>query len=235
MIMTGLLAGCGNDSEEDTANSEAEAEANANGSTEELAEEAGEEADLSNEENEAEEESSPEPSTLTEEDEPVAVKGDLDADSEIVLVTDYSCPHCQDWYEETYPNVVSDIIDQGEANFRTVPVTYLDENSTRFAELDLSVKKEAPEHYFDIAEQVYADAHHPDNPSWGEESYQREVLEEHGLDYDEVMEADIPDTNDVTNAYGMEYAIESVPTILVDGEIVEDPFNVDDISEKVTE
>ncbi|SES28354.1 thioredoxin domain-containing protein [Salisediminibacterium halotolerans] len=173
------------------------------------------------------------PATSPVEDEPIVVKGDEEAESEILLVTDYSCPYCVDWYMDILPEIEVNLVDEGVAQFRSAPVSFVDENSERLAAFDLAVKESAPEDYFAIAERLYADAEDDDVTNWGEPSYQEEVLEDFGLDYDDVMGAPVPDTDEFTNAYVEEHGFETVPAVIVDGELMEDSFDYDAIADAV--
>lgn len=180
-------------------------------------------------------EAADQPATSPVEDEPIVLKGEEAAPSEILLVTDYSCPYCVDWYMEILPEVEANLVDEGAAYFRSAPVAFVDENSEHLAGFDLAVKKNAPDDYFAIAERVYADAEDESVTDWGEPSYQEAVLDDFGLDYDEIMGAPVPDVDEFTNAYVGEHEFETVPAIFVDGELIEDSFDFEAIEAAVNE
>ncbi|MCP4168537.1 MAG: thioredoxin domain-containing protein [Chloroflexi bacterium] len=60
-------------------------------------------------------------------DESVATKGDADAPIVIVEFSDYQCPFCQRYFEQTYPALMSEYVDTGKVRyvFKDFPLTNL--------------------------------------------------------------------------------------------------------------
>lgn len=63
------------------------------------------------------------------------VKGDPNAPITIVEFSDYECPYCQRHYNQTYPQIVSQLIDTGQVKliFRDLPLSFHDPIATQAA------------------------------------------------------------------------------------------------------
>lgn len=63
------------------------------------------------------------------------VKGDPNAPITIVEFSDYECPYCQRHYNTTYPQLVAEFIDSGQAKliFRDLPLSFHDPVATQAA------------------------------------------------------------------------------------------------------
>ena len=62
--------------------------------------------------------------TVSEDDD--AVKGSADASVTIIEFSDYECPFCGRYFQETYPKIVSEYIDTGKVRyiFRDFPLSF---------------------------------------------------------------------------------------------------------------
>jgi protein-disulfide isomerase len=64
------------------------------------------------------------------------MKGDPDAPVTIVEFSDYQCPYCKTYFDETYPAVVSDLVDSGSVRyvFFDLPLTSIHPQAAKAAE-----------------------------------------------------------------------------------------------------
>lgn len=152
--------------------------------------------------------------------------GEEDAPDEIILVLDYMCPFCKEWVEEIFTKLQEEYIDTGKAKFYSIPQVYLSKQTLALTEFTQKVEEIYPERYFDLLERIFAD-HGLDE--WGSEEYIDGLAEEFALSGWENVELDydvIRRTRQVTR--GLDVLV--VPTIYINGRMVEDRMNYDEIT-----
>lgn len=155
--------------------------------------------------------------------------GETDAPNEIIYIFDYLCPWCTVWIDEILPEL-EDLIDSGELKFRTQAMSLLDTASLELAEVDENLKVHYPESYFDVFTELIQDS----TEMSISEDYLKALATTHDLDYDKLTQETDFDMESLTEAYQEAYDIEYVPTIIVNGERVEDSFEVEDIKALLT-
>jgi len=151
--------------------------------------------------------------------------GEENAANEILLVFDYSCPHCHRWIHEIFP-AVKEWIEEGNVKFRTQSMVYLNQNSLELSKLDQNIKRYYPEQYFDVFFTLIEDV---DDPNWATDHYIKEIINKNQLDNERVLVDPVLDVINVTRKYTRELDIESVPTIFVNGKKVQESFSIDEI------
>lgn len=64
-----------------------------------------------------------------------AVKGDANAPVTIIEFSDYECPYCKRYVQQTYPDIIKDYIDTGKVKyvFRDLPLNFHDPAATKEA------------------------------------------------------------------------------------------------------
>ncbi len=158
--------------------------------------------------------------------------GDKAAPNEMIFIFDYSCPYCSIWMADYLPTVQDEWIDSGKVKFRMISVGFLNEASVRLASLDHNLQKHYPASYFDVAFDILKDSLEEDD-QWGTDQYIKIVLDEHELDMDRLN--DEVDIDVKTEEIQGKYDIEFVPTVILNGEKVEDPMNLDDVESLLNE
>lgn len=159
------------------------------------------------------------------EEEAIVYLGNENAENEVLLAFDYSCPHCHRWIKEVFPEL-EPLIEKGTVKLRTQSMVYLNENSLRLSKLDQNLKKNQPNEYFNLFFKLMDDEN-IDN--WGTDTYIEELVEEFHLNSEKLLSEPNIDVINITRAYTKNLEIEYVPTIFVNEKKVEDPFSIKEI------
>jgi protein-disulfide isomerase len=71
--------------------------------------------------------------SMSIDDDPIL--GNRDAKVAIIEFSDYECPYCQQYFSQTYPQIVDNFIDKGDVMYvlRDYPLTSIHPNSMRYA------------------------------------------------------------------------------------------------------
>lgn len=157
--------------------------------------------------------------------EPLLFLGDTNAENEIIFVFDYSCPYCRDWIIEVFPEIEKNWIETSKAKFRTQSMVFLNETSLILSKFDYNIKEHYPDKYFDWFFDVIKNQEHflP--------------LDEHSifdfvntpLDENKINQEPRQDVINLTRIYTRTYDISVVPTVIVNGIKVENPFDINEI------
>lgn len=153
--------------------------------------------------------------------------GDKNAKNEIVFVFDYFCPYCSVWLEEMYGEV-DKLIDSGEVRFRTQPMTYLGDPSIELAKVDQNIKVNYQDKYFDISFKILNEIYKNEGAS-DINSLISEIVNDYELDLDLLTKEPSVNVVDITEKITKEYDLEFVPVVIVNGEVIEDSFDINAI------
>lgn len=143
--------------------------------------------------------------------------GKSDATHEMILVFDYSCPYCHQWIDEVFPVIEENFIDSGQAKFKTQALAFVNEQSKELAKLDQNLKRYEPESYFEIFLSIM-------------DQNGQVSLEDLQLNEELLLQEPLKDVDVVTIDFAEKHDIQYVPSVLVNGEKVEDPFDLKEIS-----
>ncbi|CQR48447.1 Disulfide bond formation protein D precursor [Paraliobacillus sp. PM-2] len=160
--------------------------------------------------------------------------GDKEAENEIFLAFDYSCPACKQWMNEILPELEQEYIENGKAKFRMQSMVYLNDASLRLSKFDQNLIYYNKEQYYEIAERIMSDSQ-SQQEAWGTEQYIKDIISEYNLDQDTMLQDNELDAINVTRKYTRDLGIESVPSIFVNGVQVEEPFNIEEIKTLLNE
>lgn len=158
--------------------------------------------------------------------------GDKDAEHEIVLVFDYSCPWCKKWMGEILPEIEEKFVDRGIAVYKGQPLVLLNQNSQYMANVDYNVEKYNPKSYYDVQKQFGKDS---GNSDWAKDEYIKTVSKKFDLvdlkklTNEEGKDIGIKNSRMYTRDFGVEY----VPTVYVDGIKISDSFSIDEIEDVI--
>ncbi|SEN90686.1 Thioredoxin [Amphibacillus marinus] len=168
--------------------------------------------------------------TTPVDDQPLVYLGDEDAETEILLALDYSCPWCKVWMEEVLPELEEEYITTGEATFRIQAMTFLDNASLRLANFDQNIIRHAPEQYFAVARRIIQDSQSEDDDGyWGTDAYISDLVAEFALDSELMLQEPELDSMNVSRRYQRGLNVETVPSVYVNGVKVNEPFDIDEI------
>lgn len=158
--------------------------------------------------------------------------GDKDAEHEIVLVFDYSCPWCKKWMDEVLPDIEEKYINTGDAVYKGQPLVLLNKNSQYMANVDYNVEKHAPEKYYEIQRKFGSDS---GSIGWAKDSYVEKISKE--FDIVGVKKLTDPEGMDIgiknSRLYTRDLGVKFVPTVYVDGIKISDSFSVEEIGEVI--
>lgn len=162
------------------------------------------------------------------EDESIVYSGNHTVSNEILFVFDYSCSWCHLWIDDIFPEV-SKLIEKEVVKFRTQSMALLDDISLQLTKFDQNIKEHYPDKYFDIFGKIIADGKDNSYTDLLTDQYIDLLVNNYQLDEDILLAESNINIEKLTNIYTEELALESVPTIIVNGEKVEDPFNFKEI------
>lgn len=161
--------------------------------------------------------------------------GDSDAPVTVVEFGDFKCPACKAWGESIYPQLINDYVNTGKVKFAYINVLFHGEESKLGSLAAESVYKQSPESYW----------------SFHKELFKAQPSENHDglwITNDKVVEiaSAFPDIDiqllqeDLSNQVGIEelnkdtklveeYKVQLTPSIMVNGTMLEDPFDYEKI------
>lgn len=171
--------------------------------------------------------------------------GETEAPISIVEFGDYKCPSCKQWGEVVYPKLIEDYINTGKAKFSYINVLFHGEESVLAALASESVYKQDPENFWAFHKAVFdaqpATQEH-DNP-WVTVDKMKEIAAATAPNVDLAqLESDLntegtPLAGEVSKDDGLvqEYNVPFTPTIIIDGVMLEDPFDYEKITSLIEE
>lgn len=171
--------------------------------------------------------------------------GDADAPVSIVEFGDYKCPSCKQWGEVVYPKLIEDYVNTGKAKFSYINVLFHGEESILAALASESVYKQDPENFWAFHKAVFsaqpATQEH-DNP-WVTVEKMKEIAAKTAPNTDLAqLEDDLKQEStsvaeNVSKDDGLvkEYEVPFTPTIIIDGVMLEDPFDYEKIVSLIEE
>lgn len=163
--------------------------------------------------------------------------GETDAPVSIVEFGDYKCPSCKAWGETVFPQLEKEFIQTGKATFSYINVLFHGEESTLAALASESVYKQDPDSFWAFHNAVFAqqpETQQHDN-QWVTPEKLVEIAKETAPEIDlKQLEEDIKTEGTIEEVKKdvdlvKEFNVEVTPTIIINGVVVEDPFDYDAI------
>ncbi|QQK81268.1 DsbA family protein [Salicibibacter cibi] len=171
--------------------------------------------------------------------EDVPTTGDEDAPVSIVEFGDYKCPACGDWDSEIVPQLYDDYVDAGDASLSFYNYIGFGEESLLASLSAHSIYEETPDQFWGY--------HHALMQHAGQQGSQvttdllLDLAEEHApdMDQDELEDAIInqeamPQIEE-DHSVIEEFDVEATPTIMINDQVIDDPFDYDAIQETIDE
>ncbi|MCY9696146.1 DsbA family protein [Paenibacillus alginolyticus] len=161
------------------------------------------------------------------------VMGKDDAPVTLIEFGDYKCPSCKAWGEQVYPQLKKDYIDTGKVKFAYINVLFHGTESMLGALAGESVFTQNPKAFWPFHKALF-DAQPKENHDglWITEAKVIEIAKASAPQIDLVkLKEDLTNQtalpqvktdNDLVGKYG----IQQTPTIMINGEILKDPFDV---------
>ena len=161
--------------------------------------------------------------------------GESDAPVTVVEFGDFKCPSCKAWGEVVYPQLVADYVDTGDVKFSYINVLFHGNESVVGSLAAEAVYEQSPESYWDFHKALFA-AQPTENhdAAWLTPEKTLEVAAEFSaidqVQLKEDMEKqETMDKVEADEALVEEHEVAMTPTIVVNGQTLEDPFDYDAI------
>lgn len=155
--------------------------------------------------------------------------GSKDADHEIVLAFDYSCPWCKKWMGEILPKIEKKYIENNTVRYISQPLVLLNENSLRLANVDANVRESYPNKYYAFQREIASESKEY-GKGFGDSEYVASKLKAYKMDK-EMMKKRTGDRDPigVTRTFTRDMGVKYVPSVYVNGILIQDPFSMDEI------
>ncbi|GAA1372617.1 DsbA family protein [Peribacillus frigoritolerans] len=163
------------------------------------------------------------------------ILGEANAPVTVVEFGDFKCPSCKAWGETIFPRLVSEYVDTGKVKFSYINVLFHGEESQLGSIAAESVLKNSPEAYWDFHKGLFKE-----QPSQNHDALwinQEKILEVAsgvpGIDVNKLKtdiekKSDLEAVNKDTELVE-EFNIQQTPTIIINGIMLEDPFDYEKI------
>ena len=163
------------------------------------------------------------------------ILGEADAPVTVVEFGDFKCPSCKAWGETIFPRLLSEYVDTGKVKFSYINVLFHGEESKLGSIAAESVLKNSPDAYWDFHKGLFKE-----QPSKNHDALwinQKKILEVAsgvpGIDLDKLktdieQQSDLGAVNKDTELVE-EFNIQQTPTIIINGIMLEDPFDYEKI------
>jgi protein-disulfide isomerase len=165
------------------------------------------------------------------------VLGQQDAPVTVVEFGDFKCPACKAWGENIFPQLVKDYVDTGKVKFAYINVLFHGQESVLGSLAAEAVYKQSPESYWKFHKELFK-AQPPmethDN-LWITNEKIAEIADSiPEIDTKELLK-DITEDPTISERVSLdtrlveEFSVELTPTIMINGTMLEDPFDYEKI------
>nr|GGG61382.1 disulfide bond formation protein D [Virgibacillus oceani] len=165
--------------------------------------------------------------------------GDPKAPVTVVEFGDFKCPSCKMWGENIFPQLVSDYVETGKVKFSFINVLFHGEESKLASLAAESVYKQNPDIYWEFHKALFNKQPSENHDiSWVTIDKILELASGvSGIDTDK-LKADIESNSEINGVNKdtemvTEFGVQFTPTIMVNGTMIEDPFDYDSIKKAI--
>ena len=162
------------------------------------------------------------------------VLGKSDAPVTVVEFGDFKCPSCKAWGETVYPQLVKDYVDTGKVKFSYINVLFHGEESQFGSLAAETVFKQNPDAYWEFHKGLFNAQPEDHDSLWLTPDKVYEVasgvpnLDVEKLKVDLEQFAEIEEVKKDSELVE-EYKVQLTPSIMVNGKMLEDPFDYEKI------
>jgi protein-disulfide isomerase len=167
------------------------------------------------------------------------VMGDPNAPVTVVEFGDFKCPACKAWSENFYPQLVKDYVETGKVKFAYVNVLFHGEESKLGSLAAESVFKQNPESYWMFNKEMFkAQPSENHDALWITNEKILEIassipnIDVEQLEEDLNNQTEIEAVNKDTHLVE-EFEVQLTPSIMINGTMVEDPFDYEQIKQLI--
>jgi len=165
--------------------------------------------------------------------------GDSDAPVTVVEFGDFKCPACKVWGTDIFPQLVNDYIETGKVKFSFINVLFHGEESKLGSLAAESVYKQSPDAYWEFHQALFNEQPSENHDSsWITPEKILEVASGvSAIDTDKLKSAieNGSEMNEVNKDSELvtEFEVNLTPSIMVNGTMIEDPFDYDAIKSAI--
>lgn len=163
------------------------------------------------------------------------VLGDPDAPVTVVEFGDFKCPACKAWSQNFYPQLVKDYVETGKVKFAYINVLFHGEESKLGSLAAESVFKQNPESFWIFNKEMFkAQPTENHDGLWITNEKILEIasgipnIDVEQLQADINNQTEIDEVNKDTQLVE-EFKVQLTPSIMINGTMVEDPFDYEQI------
>jgi|HigsolmetaAR203D_1030402.scaffolds.fasta_scaffold00499_29 protein-disulfide isomerase len=168
------------------------------------------------------------------------VLGDESAPVTVISFGDYMCPHCMNWDKTVFPKLQKDYIESGKVKYVFINTMFQGSQSQLASLASESVFAQSPEYFWDFHKALFdAQAQYSQQGNWVTTELLLSLAEQHvpGIDLKK-LEEDLANGTllpelAVDTSLVQKYNINSTPTIMINGIIMKNPFDYDDITKRI--
>ncbi|RXT03906.1 DsbA family protein [Ammoniphilus sp. CFH 90114] len=162
--------------------------------------------------------------------------GDVNAPVTVVEFGDFKCPACKVWGETIFPQLIADYVEPGKVKFAYINVLFHGEESKTGSLAAEHVFKQSPEDYWAFHKEIFN--HQPPTQNhddlWLTKDKVIEVASNYPkIDINQLKESLEKETEIAEVEKDMvlvkEYKVQLTPSIMVNGTMLEDPFDYEKI------
>jgi len=165
------------------------------------------------------------------------VMGDENAPVTIVEFGDFMCPACKTWGQNHLQQLMEDYVDTGKVKFSFINVLFHGEESKLGSLAAESILKQNPDAYWDFHNALF-NAQPDENKEWMTTDKLLEIEEDIPEIDSEKLKSSLKDESEIAELSKdtelvKDYGIELTPSIMVNGKMIEDPFNYEQITNAI--
>jgi protein-disulfide isomerase len=161
--------------------------------------------------------------------------GQSNAPVTVVEFGDFKCPSCKAWGESIFPQLIDDYVDTGDVKFSFINVLFHGDESKLGSMAAEAIYKQTPDSYWDFHKGLFKEQPGADHDSlWITPDKINEVastitdIDLNQLQEDMQSQSVINEVNKDT-ALVDEFKVQMTPSIMVNGTMLEDPFDYEKI------
>lgn len=167
--------------------------------------------------------------------------GEPDAPVTVVEFGDFKCPACKAWGERVFPELIKDYVETGKVKFSYVNVLFHGEESKLGSLAAESVFEQNPNAYWDFHKELFKEQPSQNHDAlWITPDKILEVAKKFPSIDVEKLKMDIEQQSaikevDKDSELVEEFKVEQTPSIMVNGTMLEDPFDYEKIKDLIEE
>ena len=167
--------------------------------------------------------------------------GEPDAPVTVVGFGDFKCPACKAWGEKMFPELIKDYVETGKVKFSYINVLFHEEESKLGSLAAESVFEQNPNIYWDFHKELFKEQPSQNHDAlWITPDKILEVAKKFPSIDVEKVKMDIEQQSaikevDKDSELVEEFKVEQTPSIMVNGTMLEDPFDYEKIKNLIEE